>query len=160
MLISWKSKQQTVVATSTVEAEYISQYSATLEGIALRNLLIELQVINDDYCLTLYCDNQGAIALTKNPVNGARTKHIDIKYHWIREHVKRKIVSVQYISTHEMLADMFTKQLDTGKFTTNKERLGITDLSHESGEGSKNPSDSRGEVLEQVAPRPSSCSKQ
>ncbi|OWY94959.1 RxLR effector protein [Phytophthora megakarya] len=82
--ISWKSKRQPTVATSSTEAEYMSLYSATQETVWLRLLLKDLGY-NDQDATLIYQDNQGCIALAKNPVYHARTKHIDIKFHLPRQ---------------------------------------------------------------------------
>ena len=83
-LISWKSKKQPTIALSTCEAEYVSLAATTQESLYLMQLLNSID--NKLYeCTTVYEDNQGAIALSKNPVRRQRCKHIDIKYHFLRE---------------------------------------------------------------------------
>ena len=108
--ISWNSKRQPTVATSSTEAEYMSLYSATQEAIWLRCLLKDLQ-----YCAevatTIFQENQGCIALAKNPVYHSRTKHIDIKFHFLREKVASEVIALEFKPTEEMIADGFTKAL-------------------------------------------------
>lgn len=107
-VISWKSKKQPVVALSTCEAEYIGLANATQESMYLSQLLSGMD--NKVYiCTKMYGDNQGAIVLTKNPVNRKRSKHIDVKYHFIRDAVNERKISIEYCSSEEMVADMLTK---------------------------------------------------
>lgn len=75
--------------------------------------------------MTIMEDNQGAIAMTKNPIGHRRTKHIDIKYHFVREQVQRGTLQIKYCCTKEMLADLFTKPLTRGQFEYLRSKLGI-----------------------------------
>ena len=113
-VISWNSKRQPTVATSSTEAEYMSLYSATQEAIWLRLLLKDLKY-SDKASTTIYQDNQGCIALAKNPVYHSRTKHIDIKFHFLREKVLEEVITLEYKPTEEMVADGFTKALPRDK---------------------------------------------
>ncbi len=113
--ISWASKKQATVALSTAEAEYVALSAATQEIVWLRRLLTDLKVLPDGPT-TLMGDNQGAIAIAKNPVAHARTKHIDIRYHYIREAVQEGMIELCYCPTNEMVADLLTKPLPKGKF--------------------------------------------
>ena len=107
-LISWKTRKQRTVALSTCEAEYMSLASAVQECIYLEQLLKGVDTYQ--YAQTkLYEDNQGAIALAKNPVNRQRSKHIDIKYHFIRENVNNGKFILEYCPTEQMIADVLTK---------------------------------------------------
>lgn len=108
--ISWKSRKQSTVALSTCEAEYMACSDATCEGIFLKNLLSDF-CCKSDVPFTLNCDNQSAISLIENPVKHSRSKHIDIKYHFIRDHFCKGILKVSYVCTDENLADIFTKAL-------------------------------------------------
>ena len=107
--ISWRSKKQTTVALSTAEAEYIALSAAAQEAVWLQNLMLGLglkispTVINED--------NQSAIAIAKNPQFHGRTKHVDIKYHFVRELVNKGTILVKYCATGDMLADLLTKGL-------------------------------------------------
>ena len=109
-VVSWNSKRQPTVATSSTEAEYMSLYSATQEVIWLRLLLKDLEY-TDQAATIIFQDNQGCIALAKNPVYHARTKHIDIKFHFLREKVLDEVIALEYKPTEEMIADGFTKAL-------------------------------------------------
>jgi hypothetical protein len=109
--ISWQSKKQKTVALSTVEAEYMATTQATKEAIWWRSYLAGL-----GHHMTgptvLLSDSQGSIALAKNPDHHARTKHIDVQYHFIRQHVASRTIDLRFISTTDMAADILTKPLE------------------------------------------------
>lgn len=109
-LIAWKSKKQSTVALSTCEAEYISLASAAQEGIFLLSLLKDMTCMNLGK-FQLNCDNQAAISLAKNPVQSQRTKHVDIKYHFVRNLVQDGILQIMYIPSDNNVADALTKPL-------------------------------------------------
>ena len=106
-LISWKSRKQPTIALSTCEAEYMSLVSAIQEGKYLVSLVSEITESVLEF--KLKCDNQGAIAIAKNPVKHQRTKHISIKYHFIRDEISKGNVEVTYIPSEFNIADLFTK---------------------------------------------------
>ena len=110
-VISWKSKKQTTVALSSCEAEYMALASATQEGVFLLQLLSSLDKTAKFDKFALYGDNQGSIALAKNPVNHQKSKHIDIKYHFLRSEVSSGRMNLVYVPTHDNVADVFTKGL-------------------------------------------------
>ena len=118
--IIWLSKKQAIVSISTSEAEYIALSSVTQEAVWLRRLLTDLRVSNEP--MVLMEDNHGAIAIAMNPIGHARTKHIDIRYHYIREAVHDGMINLHYFPTSEMIADLLTKPLSEGLF----ERLRLT----------------------------------
>jgi len=106
--ISWQAKKQTTVAQSTVESEYAAIALAAKEMIWLQHLLGDLGM--PKYApRTLFCDNQGAISLAKNPTHHAKTKHVDVQLHFIRDHVEKGTINVEYCPTENMLADLMTK---------------------------------------------------
>ena len=107
-LISWKSKKQRVIALSTCEAEYMAMTCAMQEANFLRQLLSDM-LNSERESVILYVDNKGAIALAKNPIHHQRSKHIDIRYHFIRSQVETKIVDLLYVPSDENIADIFTK---------------------------------------------------
>jgi hypothetical protein len=107
--VIWRTKKQSVVALSTTEAEFISLTMVAREVIWLKNLLKELQLFDATVCI--FGDNQGSIALAKNPVLHDRSKHFEIKFHFIRDHIKKETFNVEYIRSEEMLADLLTKPL-------------------------------------------------
>ena len=127
--ISWSSKRQSSTALSSCEAEYIGQTQATKEAVWLRRLLVELQVAEEEghapIATVIYGDNQGAIALTKNPEFHARTKHIDIQHHFAREKQQSGEVDLQYIPTEQQVADGLTKALPRDKLEAFRNALGL-----------------------------------
>jgi hypothetical protein len=125
--VSWSSKKQRVVATSTVEAEYIASSNATKEAIWLCTLLSELDYPQST--TIIHTDSAGNIALSHNPVAHSRAKHIDIRYHFIRDRIERKEVELKYVTTKSMVADIFTKALPRDSFTRLREVLGVIDTS-------------------------------
>ena len=108
-LISWKSKKQASVALSTCEAEYMALSAVCQELSYLQQLLRDFGLITPESSIALFNDNQGAIALVKNPVKHSRSKHIDIRYHFVREFVDDQNVELGYIPSGKNIADIFTK---------------------------------------------------
>ena len=127
--ISWSSKRQSSTALSSCEAEYIGQTQATKEAIWLRRLLTELRVAEEEgespVATVIYGDNQGAIALAKNPQFHARTKHIDIQHHFVREKQCSGEVDLQYVPTEKQVADGLTKALARDKFEELRSLIGL-----------------------------------
>ena len=124
-LVSWASKKQNSVALSTAEAEYIAA------GHCCAQLLWMRQTLRDyGYKLTkvpLLCDNESAIKMADNPVEHSRTKHIAIRYHFLRDHQQKGDIEIAYINTKDQLADIFTKPLDEQTFTKLRHELNILD---------------------------------
>jgi hypothetical protein len=98
--------------------------NATKEAIWLRTLLTDLG-FGPTQATVIHADNQGCIALAKNPVSHSRAKHIDIRHHFIRERVEHREIELQYVSTKDMLADIFTKQLPREAFERFRSMLGV-----------------------------------
>ena len=113
--VTWKSKKQSCVALSTAEAEYMALSSAAQEAIWMRELNSDLGNPQSQPTL-VYEDNQSAIAMTKNPQFHGRTKHINIKYHYVREQVSKDKICLEYCPTEDMLADALTKGIGPEKF--------------------------------------------
>lgn len=107
---TWSSKKQPIVTLSTCEAEYVAATSAVCHAIWLRNLFKEIGVVQDELIL-INMDNKFAIALSKNPVLHDRSKHIDTRFHFIRDCISRKKICVKYVKTEDQVADIFTKAL-------------------------------------------------
>lgn len=112
---SWSAKKQNTVSRSSTEAEYQSLAQTAAELYWIRQLLCDLNIflLNPP---VLWCDNASALALAKNPMFHARSKHIEIDYHFVREKVIRGDLQVQYISSSSQHADLFTKSLSTAVF--------------------------------------------
>ena len=121
--ISWKSKKQTSVALSTAEAEYMALSAATQEAMWLRRLLTELKC-NTESPTTIHEDNQSAMALAQNSVFHARSKHIDIRHHF----VCAKTVKLVYCCSSAMIADILTKGLTRFKFENLRKMAGVSPL--------------------------------
>ncbi|KAI3758363.1 hypothetical protein L6452_05923 [Arctium lappa] len=114
-LVSWQCKKQTTVSTSTTEAEYIVAASCCLQVLWIQNQMM-------DYGMTflhtpIFVDNSSAISIVNNPVKHSKTKHIEIRYHFIRDCNEKKLIQVQKVHTSNQFADLFTKAFDVGRFT-------------------------------------------
>ena len=123
--ISWLSKKQAVVALSTSEAEYVALSLAAQEAAWLQKLLTDLQIPTKP--IVIKEDNQGAIALARNPIAHSRTKHIDIRFHFIRE-AQEGIIDTVYCPTSEMVADLLTKPIPRGQFEKLRTLMGVEEL--------------------------------
>lgn len=124
-VISWRSSLQKVIALSTTEAEYIALCEASKEAIWLRGLINELGFDQDQ--VEVHCDSQSAIALSRNPVHHEKTKHVDVKYNFVRELVSDKFINVVKIATQHNPSDIFTKVLPVGKMREALRFLRITE---------------------------------
>lgn len=114
--VAWESKKQAVVALSTMEAEYVALCQGAKEVVFIRNLLQEmgfLEYTSGSTCIQ--CDNQGAHFLVKNPTVHKRSKHIDIRFHYIREQYNKGTIDIEYVSSTENAADVLTKTLSKDK---------------------------------------------
>jgi hypothetical protein len=121
-LVSWATKKQNIVAQSSTEAEYIALSHVIKQILWLKQLLEELQFTVSLPILT-FVDNQSSIQMSSNNTDHERTKHIDIKYHFIREHVKNNEIAVKWIATNEQIADIFTKPLGPKLFEKFRDSL-------------------------------------
>ena len=109
-VIPWRSAKQTLTTTSTMEAEFVSCFEASLHGVWLKTFISELRIVDSiSRPLKLYCDNSAVVFMTKNNKSGSRSKHIDIKYLAIRERVKEKKLVIEHIRTESRLVDPLTK---------------------------------------------------
>jgi hypothetical protein len=113
-LVSWSFKKQNCVALSTIKAEYVAA------GAYCAQLLLMRQTLHDFGChftkISLLCDNKSVIKLANNPVSHSRTKHIDIRHHFLRDHEAKGDIKIRHVSTKKELADIFTKPLDESRF--------------------------------------------
>jgi len=121
-LISWSAKKQSTAAQSSTESEYTGLSIAAREAIWLKHILEDIgREINNP--TTIHGDNQGSLALAKNPVYHARTRHFQGRYHFIRECVEDNVIQLEYCQTDEMIADILTKPLGKTKFEKFRESL-------------------------------------
>lgn len=123
--IAWASKKQATVALSSTEAEYVAATTAACQAIWLRRLLKDLNQ-QQVQATRVFCDNVSAVALTKNPVMHGRTKHIEIKHHFIRELVAEGEIKLEVCKSKDQVADILTKALSPTKFQDLRTRLFIT----------------------------------
>ena len=122
-LVTWMSKKQNFVSLSTAEAEYIATGSYYSQLLWMKKVLTDYGISQDT--MVVYCDNSSAIDISKNLVQHSKTKYIEIRYHFIRDLVERKIVCLEYIPTERQNADIFTKPLDRSKFETFCQVIGV-----------------------------------
>jgi hypothetical protein len=124
-LVSWSSKKQNCVALSTAEAGYIAA------GACCAQLLWMRQTLHDFGChfmkIPLLCDNESAINLANNLVSHSRTKHIDVRHHFLRDHEAKGDIKIHHVSIEKQLADIFTKPLDKSRFCALCSELNILD---------------------------------
>lgn len=128
-LVSWLSKKQSSISLSTAEAEYIAAALCCAQVLWMKQTLQDIQVKYDEP-IPILCDNTSAINISKNPVMHSKTKHIPIKYHFLREHVAEKDVRLEYVGTKEQIADIFTKPLPRETFEYLRQKLGIVSIPH------------------------------
>ena len=123
-MISWFSRKQSCVALCTTEAKYVAACSASCKAVWLQKLpsdLFDLQL--DVTCI--FCDNQSCVKLSENPVFHDKSKHIEIKFHYIRDMVQIGVVKLQYVVMDEKIVDVLTKPLANVKFEYFRERVGV-----------------------------------
>ena len=125
-MIFWSSRKQGSITQSTVEAEYIAASNANREAVWLRKLTSGLFGEKLETTIIL-CDNQSFIKLTENSVFHDRSKHIDLKYHYIRDMVQQNVIKLKYIATNDQVADILTKPLQLAKFAHFRDKLGVVE---------------------------------
>ncbi|GKA43826.1 retrovirus-related pol polyprotein from transposon TNT 1-94 [Tanacetum coccineum] len=125
-LTSWFSKKQTGLVISTTEVEYVSVEKACQQALWMKQALIDYDVQLDD--VPIMCDNKGAIDLSKNPVQHSRTKHIEIRYHFLCDNVQKGHISIKKVSSVDSITDILTKPLKRESF--NYLRLGLGMMEH------------------------------
>jgi len=125
-LISWNNKKHAHVALSIAKAEYIVVGHACAQSIWLKHKLMDYGVKLEE--VPLYCDNTSAINLTKNPIQHSKTKHIEIRHHFIRDHIQKGDIKIMFVKTENQLVDLFTKPLACDRFNKLRTELGILDM--------------------------------
>ena len=118
--ICWRSHKQQTMALSSAEGERVSLSDLSQDLLWCMNVLEELQILPQ---LTLYTDNQSAIAIASNPIYHHGTRHINFRYHFICDHVKSKLITLKYLQTDKMQADLLTKNLTEGKTSVHRAKL-------------------------------------
>ena len=129
-LVCWRSIKQKVMALSSCEAEYIAAASAATQALWLSKLLGELLGSKVDV-VELKVDSKSALALAKNPVFHGRSKHIRIKYHFIRDCLEDGSIKADHISTTDQLADILTKSLGKSRFLEMRKRIGLEQITQQ-----------------------------
>ena len=134
--ITWRARKQPLVAFSTVEAEYIGASDAAKEAIWIRSFFGQIMAQDPELLQPqeIFVDNQGAIQLAKNPKFHERTKHIGVRYHFVRDACERNIIRTTYLPTAEMTADILTKILPRETHWKHTGGLGLVRLAQASGE--------------------------
>jgi hypothetical protein len=122
--ISWASKKQQVVTLSTTEAEFVAAATSACQAIWLRRILEELQFYQHEPTV-IHCDNSSTIKLSRNPVLHGRSKHIDVRYHFLRNLVTEKIIDLVYCRSEDQVADILTKSLKLKAFEKLRGLLGV-----------------------------------
>ncbi|KAJ9542201.1 hypothetical protein OSB04_028707 [Centaurea solstitialis] len=124
-LVSWASKKQQCVSTSTAESEYVAAASCCSQVLWMQSQLRDYGL--EYKKIPIYCDYKSAIAISANPVQHSKTKHIDIKYHFLKDNVEKENIELYFVNTEFQLADLFTKALDEKRFKFLISRLGMID---------------------------------
>lgn len=126
-LITWVSQKQRCVALSSCEAEFMAATTAACQGIWLRKLLSYITYVGIGP-VVIYVDNRSAIDLAKNPVFHGHNKHIDLRFHYIRECVERGDIIIKHVCSEKQHADVLTKPMTTVKFEQMRQLLGVKNL--------------------------------
>lgn len=121
---SWSSKKQDVVALSTCEAEYIAACSAACQGLWIQTLIQDLE-LKTEGAIKIMVDNKSAINLAKNPVSHGRSKHIETKYHFLRDQVSKEKIKLQHCGTDLQVADILTKPLKIERFKSLRDKMNV-----------------------------------
>ena len=127
-LVAWLRKNQGSISLLTTEAEYIAFATCCTQVLWMIQTLSDLEV-NYIALIPIHCDNTSAISVSKNHVFHSKTKHIPIKYHFLREQVTNTVVSLRYIPSKDQIVDIFTKPLAKAQFEYMHQNLGMTLLS-------------------------------
>ena len=127
-LVSWSSRKQPVIALSSTEAEYVAVTGASQEALWFQGLLNEIGITQET--INIYEDNESCIKLAKNPQEFNRTRHIQVKYHFIRLLVKENKINLLPINTKHQLADIFTKGVNGPRLKDITQRLGLESNQH------------------------------
>jgi hypothetical protein len=127
--VCWSSKKQPIVTLSTTEAEFVAAASSACQCIWLRNVLAHLH-LKQKAGTVIFCDNSSSIKLSKNPILHGRCKHIDVRYHFLRDLNKDGVIELSFCKSQDQLADIMTKALKLETFCKLREGLGVCDLNN------------------------------
>lgn len=122
--ISWASKKQAILTLSTTEVEFVAAAYGACHGVWLRNVLGEIGATQPGGT-TLFCDNSSTIKLSKNPVLHGKSKHIHVRYHFLRDLVNEGTIRLDYCPTEDQLADFMTKAVKLETFEKLRSRVGV-----------------------------------
>ncbi|WKA00504.1 hypothetical protein VitviT2T_018850 [Vitis vinifera] len=124
--VSWKSVKQTLTTSSTMEAEYVACYEACCHAMWMRNFISTLGVVDSiSRPLKLFCDNFAAVAFSKNTRSISRSKHIDVKFYFVKEKVAESLIDIKHMSTKSMLVDPLKKGLPIVVFQEHVSQMGL-----------------------------------
>lgn len=126
--VAWSSKKQPIVTLSTTEAEFIAAAGCACQAIWMRRILSDIGYTQEG-STTIMCDSSSAIKLSKNPVMHGRSKHIDVRFHFLRDLTKEGVVELVHCGTHDQIADVLTKPLKLEVFRGLREQLGVCEVS-------------------------------
>jgi hypothetical protein len=127
-LVAWSSKKKNFVALSITEAEYISAGACCSQTLYMKQSLLDYGVVVDR--VPLLCDNESIVKIANNPVQHSRTKHIDIRHHFLGDHVAKGDIVLCGVRSEEQLADILTKSLDENTFCRLRSELNVLDVSN------------------------------
>jgi hypothetical protein len=125
--VCWSYKNQPIVTLSTTEAEFVSAASSVCQCIWLTNILSYLGLKQEGSTI-INCDNSSSIKLSKNPIMHGRCKHIDVRYHFLRDLSKDGVIELKFCKSQDQLADIMTKALKIESFCKLRDSLGVCDL--------------------------------
>ena len=123
-LVAWISKKQNFIALSTTEAEYIAAAACCTQVLWMVQALADLEIKYAEP-IPLHCDSTSTISISKNPVLHSKTKHIPLRYHFLKDHIANKVVQLQYVPSTEQIVDIFTKPLPKKQFEYICHKLGV-----------------------------------
>ncbi|XP_071712333.1 secreted RxLR effector protein 161-like [Rutidosis leptorrhynchoides] len=122
--VAWSSRKQPIVTLSTTKAEFVAAVSFATQAIWMQKILKEIGHEQSDGVIIM-CDNNSTIQLSRNPVFNGRTKHIRVRYHWLRDLTKEGVIYLEFCGTHDQLADIMTKQIKVESFQKLRLAMGI-----------------------------------
>ena len=125
--MSWPSRKQSVVSLSTTEAEFIAVASCACQAVWMRRILEKLSHTQGN-CTTMFCDNSSTIKLSKNPMMHGRSKHIDVRFHFLRDLTKEGVVELVHCGTQDQIANVLIKPLKLDLFLKLRELMGVCEV--------------------------------